>query len=117
QATVWLVNTGWTGGGYGQGSRIKLAYTRALVQAALSGQLDRATFKPDPVFGVLVPTSCPRVPPEILQPGATWKKPADYDAKARQVASLCQDNFKQFAADTSEEVRQAGPKVKEPSHN
>jgi phosphoenolpyruvate carboxykinase (ATP) len=106
---VWLVNTGWTGGPYGQGSRIKLSQTRALVRAALGGALARVSFAPDPVFGVLVPDSCPGVPAELLRPRATWKNPIDYDSRARHLASLFQENFKPFAARSSDEVRRAGP--------
>ena len=110
QATVWLVNTGWSGGVYGQGSRIKLAYTRALVRAALSGALDGVALTPDPTFGVLVPASCPDVPIDILQPRNAWKNPAEYDSRARHLARLFHDNFHQFTADAGDDVRQAGPK-------
>jgi phosphoenolpyruvate carboxykinase (ATP) len=107
---VWLVNTGWTGGPPGQGSRINLGCTRAMVQAILGGGLAEVSFVPDPVFGVAVPNACPGVPPELLRPRNTWKNPADYDAKARQLANLFQTNFKNYAAQVSEAVRQAGPK-------
>jgi phosphoenolpyruvate carboxykinase (ATP) len=109
-STVWLVNTGWTGGPYGQGNRIKLAHTRALVRAALSGTLANVPTAPDPVFGVLVPTSCPGAPSEILQPRSTWRNPNEYDIKARQLAALFQKNFGIYSAQTTEGVRQAGPK-------
>lgn len=108
-STVWLVNTGWIEGAPGHGHRISLAHTRALLKAALSGSLDQVPFQPDPIFGVLVPASCPGVPPQILQPRQTWKNPPDYDASARKLASLFQENFKKYAAQASEEVRQAGP--------
>jgi phosphoenolpyruvate carboxykinase (ATP) len=110
RSRVWLVNTGWTGGPYGVGRRIKLAHTRALVRAALDGALEGAPMTADPVFGVLVPDSCPGVPRELLRPKNTWKDPADFDARARQLAGLFQANFKNYAARTSEAVRQAGPK-------
>src|SRR5262249_8710819 len=109
-STVWLVNTGWTGRPYGQGNWIKLAHTRALVRAALSGSLANVPTTPDPVFGVLVPTACPGVPPEILQPKGTWRRPNEYDAKARQLAALFQKNFATYGAQATEGVHQAGPK-------
>jgi phosphoenolpyruvate carboxykinase (ATP) len=108
-AQVWLVNTGWTGGTYGQGSRIKLAHTRALLNAALSGTLAHSPFVPDPVFRVLVPEHCPDVPPQLLDPRSTWKDPADYAARARQLAGLFRDNFQKYAASVPEDVRKAGP--------
>jgi phosphoenolpyruvate carboxykinase (ATP) len=108
---VWLVNTGWTGGPYGKGTRIKLAQTRALVRAALNGDLARVNFGADPVFGLFVPESCPGVPSEILQPRKTWPNPAEYDARARQLAQLFQNNFATYAAQAPASVRQAGPKV------
>jgi phosphoenolpyruvate carboxykinase (ATP) len=109
-AQVWLVNTGWTGGGYGQGSRIKLAFTRAMVNAALGGLLAGVPFAPDPVFGVQVPQLCPGVPAQVLQPRATWRDPAEYDRRARQLAGLFEKNFKAYAARVPEAVRQAGPR-------
>jgi phosphoenolpyruvate carboxykinase (ATP) len=109
-AQVWLVNTGWTGGPYGVGKRMSLAHTRRLVSAALSGELANVPFTPDPIFGVLVPQSCPGVPADILWPRNTWQKPDEYDAKARHLAGLFQNNFKTYAATVSQEVRQAGPK-------
>jgi phosphoenolpyruvate carboxykinase (ATP) len=108
-SAVWLVNTGWSGGPYGQGSRFKLAHTRALVRAALEGRLDAVPYAPDPVFGVAVPQSCPGVPPEVLRPRDTWPDPAAYDAKARQLAGLFRSNFEKFAAQVPEAVRRAGP--------
>jgi phosphoenolpyruvate carboxykinase (ATP) len=110
-AQVWLVNTGWTGGPHGEGSRIKLRYTRAMVSAALSGALTWMPFAPDPIFGVQVPESCPGVPPELLQPRQTWKDPAAYDARARHLASLFHKNFQNYASHVSEAVRQAGPRL------
>jgi phosphoenolpyruvate carboxykinase (ATP) len=107
---VWLVNTGWTGGGYGVGSRIRLAYTRAMLNAALGGSLANVPFHADAVFGVLVPESCPGVPPEILRPRSTWADAAAYDQKARQLAGLFQANFKSYAAHVPEAVRQAAPR-------
>jgi phosphoenolpyruvate carboxykinase (ATP) len=110
RSAVWLVNTGWTGGAYGQGSRIKLAYTRAMVTAALKSELAQVRVSPDPIFGVQVPESCPGVPADLLQPRKTWKTPGEYDKRARYLAGLFQTNFKKFSAAVSEEVRQAGPR-------
>jgi phosphoenolpyruvate carboxykinase (ATP) len=106
---VWLVNTGWTGGAYGVGSRMKLSYTRAMVRAALAGALDRVTFVKDPVFGVEVPTGVPDVPPEILVPRRTWADPAAYDEQARKLAQMFRENFEQFRSGVSEAVAAAGP--------
>jgi phosphoenolpyruvate carboxykinase (ATP) len=106
---VWLVNTGWTGGPYGQGTRIRLSFTRAMLQAAINGELDGVPVVLDPVFGVAVPQACPGVPAEMLMPRQTWKNVDEYDRQARQLATLFQANFKAFAPRVSEEVRQAGP--------
>ena len=108
---VWLVNTGWTGGPYGVGSRMKLRHTRAMVSAALSGALDHATFETDPVFGLSVPTHVPDVPDEVLHPRRTWKDAAAYDAQAKKLADMFRSNFEQFASHVGEAVRGAGPKT------
>jgi phosphoenolpyruvate carboxykinase (ATP) len=108
-ATVWLVNTGWTGGAYGTGSRMKLAHTRSMVRAALAGVLDGATFRKDPVFGFEVPTEVPDVPAGILDPRATWPESAAYDAQAAKLARMFADNFATFAAGVDAEVAAAGP--------
>jgi phosphoenolpyruvate carboxykinase (ATP) len=110
-AQVWLVNTGWTGGPYGVGRRFPLAHTRALLHAVLSGALAGATFRPDPVFGVLVPEQCPGVPADVLQPRGTWRTAAEYDVTAKQLAGLFRKNFEKYAAQATEAVRQAGPRV------
>ncbi len=107
---VWLVNTGWTGGPYGIGRRMPLAQTRALVQAALDGTLSRAEFKPDPVFKFQVPLACPGVDARLLRPRDTWADPAAYDARARHLAGLFQNNFQAYAEQVSDVVRQAGPR-------
>jgi phosphoenolpyruvate carboxykinase (ATP) len=107
---AWLVNTGWTGGPYGVGSRMKIAHTRAMVHAALDGSLADVATREDPVFGFHVPVSCPGVPPEVLDPRGTWKDPAAYDAKARDLAQLFTKNFEQFAPSVTVEVRAAGPR-------
>ena len=111
-AQVWLVNTGWTGGAFGTGSRMKLSYTRAMVRAALSGDLDDVKTHPDPVFGLHVPESVPGVPGEVLDPRSTWKDPAEYDASAARLAGMFRENFTKFADSVSEDVRNAGPKAK-----
>jgi phosphoenolpyruvate carboxykinase (ATP) len=110
-SAVWLVNTGWTGGPFGVGRRISLAHTRALVRAALDGSLAGATFAADPVFGVGLPAACPEVPGRILRPRDAWADPAAYDARARQLAGLFEANFKAYAGQVSEAVRQAGPRA------
>jgi phosphoenolpyruvate carboxykinase (ATP) len=111
QVNVWLVNTGWTGGPYGVGKRMKIAYTRAMVHAALDGGLDDVPMTPDPNFGVAVPTTCLDVPAEVLNPRNTWADKAAYDAQARKLAGMFIENFKPFAGEVSAEVRDAGPKV------
>lgn len=109
KAQVWLVNTGWTGGPFGVGSRMKLSHTRAMVTAALAGQLDQASYRPDPTFGFSVPTAVPGVPSDVLDPRSTWKDPAGYDAQAKKLAGMFRDNFKTFASGVSEAVAKAGP--------
>ncbi len=108
---VWLINTGWTGGSHGVGSRIKLAFTRAILNAIHSGQLAHAPTKPDPVFGFEVVTGCPHVPAEMLIPETTWKDKPKFRETAKKLATLFRENFKNFAEGVSEEVRNAGPKV------
>jgi phosphoenolpyruvate carboxykinase (ATP) len=92
----WLVNTGWTGGAYGVGSRIRIAYTRAMIRAALDGALGNTPTITDPVFGLRLPTSCPDVPSDVLNPRNTWKNPTDYDVKAKELAEKFRMNFEQF---------------------
>ena len=108
-ADVWLLNTGWTGGPYGTGSRFKLAYTRAFVTAILNGSLKNAKCNPDPVFGLPIPEQVEGVPSEVLLPRNTWKDGAAYDAKAKELAKKFRDNDKKF--DMPEAVRNAGPKA------
>lgn len=93
---VWLVNTGWTGGPYGVGQRMSLTHTRALLSAALTGQLNNAEFTPDPVFGLAVPQACPGVPAVILQPRATWADPAAYDRQAAKLAQMFAETRAQY---------------------
>ncbi len=106
-SSVWLVNTGWTGGPYGTGRRMKLSHTRSMVSAALSGELDGVEFRTDPVFGVEVPTSVPGVPSEVLDPRGTWDDGDAYDEKARHLARLFRENFDKF--EVSDEIAAAGP--------
>jgi phosphoenolpyruvate carboxykinase (ATP) len=110
-ARVWLVNTGWTGGPHGVGSRMKIAYTRAMIRAALSGRLDGVAYSRHPVFNVEVPTSCPEVPATVLDPRGTWADPAAYDAQAAKLAGMFVENFKTFAGDVDAAVVAAGPRV------
>lgn len=107
--SVWLVNTGWSGGPYGVGARIKLPFTRAMVRAAIDGALERTPMRRDAIFGFEVPTSCPGVPPEILDPRSTWKDGAAYDAQARRLADMFVENFRAFASETPQEVQAAAP--------
>jgi len=107
---VWLVNTGWSGGPYGTGRRIKLSATRAMVKAVLSGAMKDVPMTEDPIFGVGVPISCPGVPSEILAPRKTWKDTAAYDQKARELAGMFERNFTENASDAPVEVREAGPR-------
>jgi phosphoenolpyruvate carboxykinase (ATP) len=104
---VWLLNTGWTGGAYGVGSRFKLSYTRAMVTAILNGTLAAARFSPDAVFGLPLPEAVPGVPPEVLNPRNTWKDGAAYDAQAKKLAKLFRENDAKF--EMPEAVRAAGP--------
>ncbi len=110
QPGVWLVNTGWTGGAHGVGSRIRIAHTRAMVNAALSGSLDEGEFREDPIFGVQVPVSVEGVPDGVLNPRETWSDGDAYDRRAAHLASLFKENFKQYAGHVDEEVRAAGPR-------
>jgi phosphoenolpyruvate carboxykinase (ATP) len=96
-AQVWLINTGWTGGPYGPGHRMKLSHTRSMLRAAMSGKLDSAAYETDPIFGLSVPTSCPDVPGDVLMPRNTWPDKGAYDAKAKQLHAMFEENFKKFA--------------------
>ena len=108
-AKVWLVNTGWTGGRYGVGERISIKHSRAVVRAALTGELDDVAVTPDPMFGVGIPSAVPGVPPEVLHPRETWTDPADYDTNARELAGRFVENFAQYADLASGEVLAASP--------
>jgi phosphoenolpyruvate carboxykinase (ATP) len=107
----WLVNTGWTGGPFGEGQRMKIAHTRAMVSAALDGRLAQVPTDEDPFFGLHIPKTCPDVPTEVLKPRNTWKDGNAYDEKAKYLAGLFHRNFEQFAPSVSEAIRAAGPKV------
>jgi phosphoenolpyruvate carboxykinase (ATP) len=107
---VWLINTGWSGGAYGVGSRMKLSYTRAMITAALEGELNHVQFENHPVFGLAMPNSCPNVPNELLNPRNTWSDKSEYDKKANHLAELFNKNFKQYAEGCSEEILSAAPK-------
>src|SRR5207247_9139223 len=108
---VWLVNTGWTGGPYGTGKRMQIAYTRAMIRAALSGALNDVRYERDSGFNVDIPTSCPDVPASVLRPRAPWTDGAAYDAQAAKLARMFAENFKAFEGGVSAEVIAAGPKA------
>ncbi len=110
-ASVWLVNTGWTGGPYGVGSRFKLPYTRAMIQAALSHQLDDVAFKKDGYFGLMIPETCPGVPAEVLDPQTTWADRAAYIHQAHKLIASFEENFMQYAGKVSSEVLETTPHV------
>ncbi|MCB9420512.1 MAG: phosphoenolpyruvate carboxykinase (ATP) [Ardenticatenaceae bacterium] len=109
--TCWLLNTGWTGGAYGVGKRISIKYTRALLNAALNGELDNVEYYTDPIFGFEVPKSCPNVPEDVLYPAQAWSSEKDYMSKYRSLAARFVDNFKKYAPECPPEVRAAGPKM------
>ncbi len=108
---VWLVNTGWTGGPYGVGARMKIGHTRAMIHAALSGALDDVTYRMDRTFNLEVPTECPGVPNEVLTPRSTWRDASAYDAQAAKLAHMFVENFKAYEEAVEPEVRAAGPRV------
>ncbi|MDR6299459.1 phosphoenolpyruvate carboxykinase (ATP) [Mesonia maritima] len=106
---VWLVNTGWTGGPYGTGSRMKLKFTRAMITAALDGKLANVSFKKHDIFGLEMPEECPDVPKEVLNPRNTWSDSTAYDKKAETLASFFNDNFKKFESYANDEILAGGP--------
>ena len=108
---VWLVNTGWTGGPYGVGNRMKLRYTRAMITEALEGRLDNVDFVQHPIFGLSMPTTCENVPDEVLNPRGTWSDTEAYDAKANELATSFKKNFAQFEEYANEEILKGGPLV------
>lgn len=111
QTECWLVNTGWSGGPYGVGSRMKIQLTRALLSAALSGELANVEYIKDPIFGFLVPKECPGVPSEVLTPRNTWVDKEAYDRKARELGQMFAKNFEQYAEFASAEVKASGPQI------
>ncbi len=111
RAVVWLVNTGWTGGPFGQGHRMPIQATRRLLHAALSGELDGVSYRVDDVFGFDVPLAVPGVESSLLDPRSTWPDPDAYDSKARELARLFRANFEKFAEDAGEAVAAAGPRA------
>jgi phosphoenolpyruvate carboxykinase (ATP) len=111
KVNCWLVNTGWVGGPYGIGKRISIRYTRAMLNAALSGQLLNVEYTTDPIFGFLVPKTCPDIPPEVLDPSSSWHDKKQYMQRYRALAARFIDNFKKFASQCPPEVIAAGPKI------
>lgn len=109
--SVWMINTGWSGGAYGTGSRIKLSYTRAMITAAMNGELNQVDYESHSVFGLQMPKTCPNVPSEILNPRNTWSDKALYDAKASDLAEKFIKNFEKYTQFANEEIRAAAPKV------
>ncbi|MCC5915157.1 MAG: phosphoenolpyruvate carboxykinase (ATP) [Balneolaceae bacterium] len=108
---VWLVNTGWTGGLYGEGSRMKLSHTRKMLSEAIAGNLDSVTFETEPVFGLQIPTAVDGVPTNVLNPRNSWKDKAQYDKKAAELANMFKTNFEKFSDHASDEILNAGPKL------
>ncbi|WP_375562000.1 phosphoenolpyruvate carboxykinase (ATP) [Bernardetia sp. OM2101] len=108
---VWLINTGWSGGSYGVGSRMKLSYTRAMITAALEGKLNDVNFEEQPIFGVKIPAECPNVPTEILNPKNTWKNKEEYDATANKLATAFVTNFEKYAEYANDEIMAGAPKA------
>jgi phosphoenolpyruvate carboxykinase (ATP) len=108
KSRCWLVNTGWSGGPYGEGERISIAHTRAIVAAILDGRLAEVPYRPDPVFGLDIPTSCPDVPATLLTPRATWRDAGAYDDKARDLVRRFGEHFAAYA-DAAPEVKAAAP--------
>lgn len=111
KVNVWLVNTGWSGGPYGTGSRMKLSYTRAMITAALQGKLDNVGYEPHPVFGVMMPETCEGVPAEMLNPRNTWADKNAYDERAKWLAEHFIKNFEKYASQAGKEILAAAPKV------
>jgi phosphoenolpyruvate carboxykinase (ATP) len=114
-AKVWLVNTGWTGGPYGVGHRMSIQYTRTLLNAVLNGALDGVPMTEDPIFGFMVPDSCPDVPSEVLKPRLTWSDPAAYDAQAKKLAEMFISNFKEFTDVVDASVMAGAPRIAVPA--
>ncbi len=113
---VWLINTGWSGGPYGVGSRIKLKYTRAMITAILNGELDKVDYEQHPIFGLFMPKYCPGVPTEILDPMNTWLKKGAYIGKAIQLAHSFHLNFEKYANEASQQIIEGGPLIDQHHH-
>ena len=111
KVNVWMVNTGWSGGGYGIGNRMKLSYTRAMITAALNGELDNVEYETHPVFGMMMPKTCPEVPQQILHPRNTWEDKKAYDTQAKHLAKLFIANFGKYAGGVNYEILAASPIV------
>ncbi len=109
KVNCWLVNTGWTGGPYGVGNRMKIQHTRAMLSAALEGKLDKVEYFTDPFFNLQVPKSCPNVPEEVLNPRNTWSDKNAYDEQAKKLANMFIKNFEQYDSDTDDAIKKAGP--------
>jgi phosphoenolpyruvate carboxykinase (ATP) len=107
---LWMINTGWTGGPYGTGYRIKIPHTRAMLNAALDGDLDKAEYREDELFGLMVPTAIEGVPTEILTPRETWADKEAFDAQAKRLSGMFRENFKQYAEGMSSGVVDSGPR-------
>ena len=114
---VWLINTGWTGGSYGIGSRMKLSYTRSMITAAVTGKLKNVSFEILPIFDLAIPTSCEHVPSEILNPRSTWIDKNAYDETANNLAKEFVKNFEQYASETSDDILTAAPKIIKKEYN
>ena len=106
---VWLINTGWTGGPYGVGSRMKLKYTRAMIASALEGKLEKIEFEKHPIFNLMMPKTCENVPTEVLNPRDTWKDKDAYDTKAKELAKSFRENFAKFETYANEEILSGAP--------
>lgn len=111
ECNAWLVNTGWSGGPYGVGKRLSLKYTRAMIDAIHSGELAKAPMVKSPVFGLKTPTKCPNVPSDVLQPENTWSSKEDFHKTLRKLASMFNENFKDYESKASEEIKKAGPVI------
>ena len=111
KVNVWLVNTGWTGGAYGEGQRMSIKHTRALLYAALNAKLDDVKYTADPIFGLNIPESCENVPTEVLTPRNTWKDKNAYDEKAKELANRFKENFKEYESYVDEKVIKSGPAI------
>jgi len=109
KVNIWLINTGWTGGPYGVGERIKLSYTRNMIKAALEGKLTESSYSPDGIFGLMIPDQCPGVPSQLLNPMNTWTDPAEYLEKSYKLAALFNENFTQYGDFADEETKMAAP--------